>query len=280
MQKRISALTMVRGGGPFLGRWVSYYGGLLGKENLYVFFDGQDQVPPPCTEGCNVSVVPRVEGSVAESDRGRAAILSECASRLIGDYDFVIGTDVDEFIAPDPSTGLTLPQYLGALDPAGRKCFSPLGLDVVQNIAVEGAVDPARGLLEQRSFALVSTRYTKASILCAKAEWGSGFHRVRGSNLHILKDLYLFHFGCADASEVLSKLADGDLASRGWSRHLQKRRRLFNTVSKLPVHNWDTWIPRARRLQSCIRPPYAWNKPAMLGLRILLRIPSRFSGIF
>ncbi|MBR4809246.1 MAG: glycosyltransferase family 92 protein [Bacteroidales bacterium] len=280
MQKRIAALTMVRDGGHFLARWVDYYGGLLGKDNLYVFFDGQDQVPPECTAGCRVTVVPRVEGGVAASDRGRAAILSDCACRLLDRYDFVVGTDVDEFIVPDPSTGLTLPQYLCLLDTGGRRSFSPLGLDVVQKIDAEDGLDASKGLLEQRSYGLISTRYTKSSILCGKVEWGSGFHRARGCNLHILKDLYLFHFGCADASGVLSKIADGDLASRGWSRHLQKRRRLFSTVAKLPVRSWESWMPCARRLQTVIRPPYAWNKPAMLGLKILVRIPERFSKIF
>ena len=277
MLRRISAITMVRNGGDFLRRWVDYYGGQFGRENLYIFFDGTDQVPPAFTAGCNVHVMPRTEGNVAESDRRRAAILSDFARGLLDRYDFVIGTDVDEFIVPDPSKWISLPECLSSLKTEGRVAFSPLGCDVVQNITCEGALDPSRPVLSQRSFALLSTRYTKASILCAKADWGSGFHRVRGSNLHILKDLYLFHFGCADASDVLAKMSDKDLGAHGWSHHLTKRRRLFNLVAKLPVRNWNEWVPRTRRMQSAIRPPYAWNKPAMLGLRILVRIPERFS---
>lgn len=279
MLKRIAALTMVRNGGDFLRRWVGYYGSQLGKSNLFIFFDGLDQVPPEFTAGCNVQVLPRTEGNVAQGDRRRAAILSQFARGLFDRYDFVLGTDVDEFIVADPAKWLSLPEYLSVLKTNGRIAFSPLGCDMVQNTSCESALDPTKPVLAQRSFAFLSTRYTKASILCAPADWGSGFHRVRGSNLHILKDLYLFHFGCADAPGLLSKQADADLGSHGWSRHLGKRARLFRLASRLPARSWNTWIPRARRLQSILRPPYAWNKPAMLGLAILVRIPDRFRRI-
>lgn len=277
---RIAALTMARDADKYLSRWAAWYGSLLGKGNLYIFFDGTDQIPPQCTEGCNVQVVPRVEGSVAEGDRGRIKVLSDFAAGLFERYDFVIGTDVDEFIVPDPSCGLNLVEFLSSLDVRGRKCFSALGCDVVQNVTCEAPMDWNKPFLGQRSFGLLSTRYTKASILCAPVAWGSGFHRVRGSNFHILEDLYLFHFGCADASEVEVRKADRDLASRGWGRHLGKRQRLFKLVAGLKAHSWDIWTPRARRVQTVCRPPYAWNKPAMLGLRILIRIPDRFKSLF
>ncbi len=279
MQKQICAITMVRDGGFFLQKWIDWYGSQLGKENLWIIFDGLDQVPPECTAGCNIQLAERVEGKVSQADRGRIAILSELAGSLLDSYDMVIGTDVDEFIVPDPLCGLSLRDYLSSIDTATGKAFSPLGCDVVQNLSCEEQLDRSRPVLGQRRFALLSTRYTKASILCSKAEWGSGFHRVRGCNLKILPQLYLFHFGCADAAAVLDKIADRDLSSRGWDRHLQKRYRLLRTASRLPARDWELWTPRARRLQTYIRPPWAWNKPSMAGLRILVRIPERFFGI-
>lgn len=280
MPARIAAITMVRNGERFLRKWTAWYGSQLGRDNLFILFDGQDQVPPPCTEGCTVKVMPRVEGNVARADRGRIDIISEFAAGLLESYDFVIGTDVDEFICADPALGMTLAEYLSSLPDAGYSSWSPLGCDVVQRLGVEEPLDWDRTILSQRSHALLSTRYTKASILCKPVGWGSGFHRVRKGNFHILKDLYLFHMGCADAGEVSAKFSDRDLASRGWSRHLGKRERLFATVAQLPVRDWDAWTRRARRLQTLIRPPYAWNKPAMLGLTILVRIPDRFSQLF
>ena len=267
---------MVRGGEHYLEKWVSWYGGQFGRSNLYILFDGTDQVPPPCTDGCNIRIVPRVEGSVAQGDRGRIKLLSTLASELLKDYEFVIGSDVDEYLALDPACGNSLADYLYLTPTEGRKCFSALGCDVVQNISCEEPMDWSKPFLEQRSFAILSTRYTKACILCAPASWGSGFHRVHGSNFHILNDLYLFHFGCADASDVERRRTDEDLAARGWSRHLGKRQRLFQLVAGLEARDWDIWTAKARRIQTVCRPPYAWNKPAMLGLHILVRIPERF----
>jgi len=280
MKKGIAAITMVREGGEYLRKWVDWYGAMLGKGNLYIFFDGSDQVPPDYTSGCNVSVVPRVEGKVAEGDRGRAALLSQRAGNLLDKYDFIIGTDVDEFITTDPASGLSLPEYLSALEPGERKGYSVLGCDVVENSACEASLDYSRPILSQRSYAFLSTRYSKASILCGKAQWGSGFHRIRTNGLHILPGVFLFHFGCADASAVLSKISDSDLQNRGWNHHLQKRLRLFDTVKNLPARDWDKWTPRARSIQSAIRPPWAWNKPSMAGIRIVVRIPERFSELF
>ncbi len=280
MSARIAAITMVRGGEPFLAKWIRWYGSLLGPGHLYIFFDGEDQVPPPCTAHCNVRVVPRVEGNVARGDRGRAGLLSSFAATLLRSYDFVIGTDIDEFLCPDPSTGLDLVQYLSALDRKGSKSFSALGCDVVQRMPEEGPMDWSKPMLGQRSHALLSTRYTKASILCAPLKWGSGFHRVKGHNFHIAKDLYLFHFGCSDAALQNVRLSDSDLASRGWSRHLGKRQRLFGLVAGMQPRSWESGTALARRLQSAIRPPWAWNKPSMLGLRMLVSIPERFFGLF
>ena len=280
MSARIAAVTMARNAGDFLRKWVSWYGAQLGEANLYIFLDGEDQEVPPFTRECHVKVVQRVEGNVAESDRGRIRVLSGFAEGLLSDYDFVIGTDVDEFITPDPATGLGLAEFISAIQPKGRKCFSPLGCDVVQNVSCEAPLDWTRPILEQRSQAFLSTRYTKASILCAPARWGSGFHRVRGSNFHIVKDLYLFHFGGADAVSLQERISGSDLSSRGWGRHFGKRSRLFRLAARLPVRSWGKWVPVARRLQTLLRPPYAWNKPAMLGLRIIVRIPERFRNLF
>ena len=270
---------MVRNGDFFLRRWVRYYGDLLGRENLYIVLDGTDQEVPSFTEGCNVEKVEKVVGKVQVSDRGRAAVMSERAAVLMKRYDMVLGTDVDEFLIVDPALGVSLPEFLSGLKVRGRCSMSGLGCDVVQNITCEAALDGSRPMLEQRSHIVLSTRYTKATVLCKPVQWGSGFHRTRWHNFHIVPDLYLFHFGCADISETEMKLVDSVLSTQGWGRHLNKRRRLISDVPKLPVRDWDVWTKRARVIQTWIRPPYAWNKPAMLNMKIVIRRPERFAGI-
>ncbi len=277
--KKIAALTMVRNDSFFLGKWTAYYGAMLGKENLYIFFDGEDQTVPECAQGCFTKLLPRVEGNVQASDRKRIDILSEFAAGLLGRYDMVIGTDIDEFVIVDPSLGKSLPEFLSDLETGDFNSVSALGCDVIQNIRKEKELDKSAPLLSQRRYARLSTRYTKASVLCRPVQWGSGFHRTRKGNYHIVPGLYLFHFGCADMSFLGLKMDDKDLSDRGWNHHLFKRRRMMKQLPCLPVRDWDKWTRRAVWLQARLRHLYAWNKPAMLGMRIVVGIPERFSDL-
>ena len=276
---KIAALTMVRNDDFFLGRWADYYGRLLGKENLFIYFDGEDQTVPSFAQGCNVTVIPRVDGDVRVSDKQRINILSARAQELLKSYDMVIGTDVDEFLVVDPSLGESLPDFLSRQDRKGRNSLSGLGCDIIFDPDSDAPFDRTASLLSQRRSALLSTRYTKTSVLCAPVQWGSGFHRTRRGDFHICEGLYLFHFGCADPSIIGQKMQDKDLVSRGWNRHLLKRRRLIDSLPGVPFRDWDEWTRKARKLQSTLRLPYTWNKPAMLNLKIRVHVPERFSSV-
>ena len=278
MTKRIAALTMVRNDEFFLRKWVAYYGRELGKKNLYVVFDGLDQNVPDFCAGVNVEVVEHVQGNVREADRGRIDLLSERAGRLFARYDMVIGTDVDEFLVVDPLDGRSLVEFLSQTQ-TRLPSISGLGIDVGQKLGEEGAIDASRPFLSQRGYAKLSTRYSKASVLLRPVAWGSGFHRTRKGNFHIVRNLYLFHFGCVDLDRIKAKMNDGELAAAGWTRHLRKRAGTIFLVSRGPARGWDGTVAWARRIQNVVRPPYAWNKPAMFELKIVVRIPERFSAI-
>ena len=152
-------------------------------------------------------------------------------------------------------------------------------MDVGQKIGEEADIDASRPFLSQRSYAKLSTRYSKASVLLRPVAWGSGFHRTRRGNFHIVKDLYLFHFGCVDLARIRAKMDDGELAAAGWTRHLRKRAGTIFLVSNSRALDWDETVDRARKIQNLVRPPYAWNKPAMFEARIVVRIPRRFAEI-
>ncbi len=284
--KKIAAITMLRDDEDFLRKWISWYGAQLGVEHLYVFLDGKDQRIPDFCKGVKVEAVDRIAGNVQQGDKGRIAFLSKVAASLFQDqehpYDMVIGTDVDEFLAPDPARRLSLSEFLEEVADASRVSISGLGVDVGQKLGEEAPLDFSRPLLSQRAYAKLSTRYSKASVLLrpkegAKCpEWGSGFHRVRGHNFHIVKDLYLFHFGSADQMRIRQRMEKTDLVSKGWGRHFNKRMKTITLVSRCKARNWEQTIPLVRNIQNCIRPPYAWNKPAMFELQIVVRIPEKF----
>ena len=276
--KRIAALTMVRNDDFYLEKWVEYYGGQLGKENLYIFFDGTDQKIAPFCEGTNAFLHEKIGSQVVQAEKGRLAFLSEQAAKLLaGGYDLVIGVDADEFIVVDPARGMSLEEYLSAqkIDVS----LSALGLDFGQKLGEEGDITSDRPFLQQRRYAQIGTRYTKPSIVAAPCRWGSGFHRVKGHNFHIGKDLYLLHFGYFDKKRLEDRFNDKDRLSQGWGKHMKKRSRTIRLVSTRRARPFDPWVRFARICQTIVRPPYALNKPAMFELRIIVRIPERFENI-
>jgi len=276
--KKIAALTMVRNDEFYLRKWVEYYGAQLGREHLYIFFDGTDQQIPAFCDGTHAVAVPKIGTDVVSNDKGRVAVMSAKAAELFdAGYDLVIGTDADEFVVVDPKLGLTLPEYLSR-QKIGVS-LSPLGLDFGQKLGEEGDIDAAVPFLQQRHYAQIGTRYTKCSVLARPCQWGSGFHRVKGHNFHIGKDLYLLHFGYFDMKRLQDRFRDADRLDLGWEAHMRKRARTIRYATELPARDFECWTRFARVCQTLCRPPYALNKPAMLELRIVVRIPGRFSDL-
>ena len=274
---RVCAITMARNDDFFLKRWVKYYGSQLGRENLYVYLDGKDQHVPDECEGANFFICDKLLGNRVRGDKLRISFLCGKAHELLNRYDYVIGTDADEFLIVDPLLGMTLPEYIASY--GVRTTLSGLGVDVGQHLEFEGKFDNGRGFLEQRSYARLSTRYTKASIIAKKVRWGSGFHRVKGHNYHIGKGLYLFHMGYFDMERVQNRFSDRDHLSSGWTKHLQRRARTIYLVSSRKARAWDKWTGVARWIQTVFRPIYAINKPAMFEAVLIVRIPERFKNI-
>lgn len=274
--KKIAAITMARNDEFFLSRWIKYYGDEIGTENLYIYLDGTDQKTPRNAGNAHITKLPHRDMTRAAGDKYRIGLMNDLAQRLLETYDIVIGCDCDEFLVVDPDTGKSLAEYLS--DIQIKNTVSGLGLDVGQNMNIERVLDKNAPLLEQREYALLSTRYTKPVVKNAPVDWGSGFHSISGHNFHIDKNLYLLHFGAVDM-----KMLEQKAAARGadWLAHLRRRGNgTINAVTQLPAQN-EKWLRRARILQTIARPIYALDKPGMLGIKRVVKIPTRFkkSGI-
>lgn len=275
--KKICAITMARNDAFFLEHWIEYYGGLLGKENLYVFLDGTDQPTPANAGNAHVTHCQRVTGQIVASDRGRITRLSEEAGKLLQRYDLVIGCDADEFLVLDPKIDDTLPSYLSRLD---IKCsVSGLGLDIGQKLGEEPRIEGNRPFLSQRSYAVISSRYTKPVVLAKAVKWGAGFHRVKGHNFRIDPNLYLLHFGMFDMEMLKARFKDKDRMATGWQRHLKKRSRVIDLITHKKAGDGDRYFPIARTVQRICRPLFAPNKPSMARWKPVIRLPERFKKI-
>ena len=275
--KRICALTMVRNDDFYLKKWTAYYGRELGEENLYIFLDGKDQPIPDWCPKAHITAYDKIKGQVVEAEKGRLALLSQKAAELLESYDLVIGSDADEFLIVDPALGISLAEYLSSKDI--KISLSGLGVDVGQNTKEETGIIENEPFLRQRHYARLSTRYSKPSVLAAPVVWGSGFHRIKGHNFHIAKYLYLFHFGYFDLGRIEARFNDKDRKEAGWSRHLAKRSKTIRLVTNKKAGEWNCRVNFARIVQNLVRPPYAWNKPAMFEMVVIVHSPERFQDI-
>lgn len=276
MTKRIAAITMARNDEFFVSRWVEYYGHELGVDNLYIILDGTDQTEPKNASNAHIMKLPHTDMSRAAGDKYRIGKINELANKLFKKYDIVIGCDSDEFLIVDPGVGTGLREYLSNLK--YKTCASGLGFDIGQNMNYEKTLNTKKTFLSQREYALLSTRYTKPVILFKPAKWGSGFHHVKSHNFHIDNNLYLLHFGAVDMDMLISK---AEKRGPDWVNHLRRRGNgTINMVSSKPAKS-PVYIKIARIMQRIFRPFYAWNKPGMLGIKWVVRIPSNFkkSGV-
>ncbi len=277
--KKICAITMVRNDEFNLRKWVEYYGYQLGRENLRIYFDGEDQTIPSFCEDIYAELKPRNPGLVVKSEKLRLTFLSQQAARLMQEegYDMVIGVDADEFLIVDPRVDMTLTEYLSTIDI--NISVSGLGIDVGQHLNEENVIDASRPFLSQRKYAYLCSRYTKPSVITAPVMWGSGFHRIKGHNFHIDKNLYLFHFGSVDLEMIKQRMGDTDLLSTGRLRHIKKRAKTIYIISGKKARDWDKTVNKMRRVQQSLRQLFAWNKPWNPICKVVVKIPDRFNNI-
>lgn len=277
--KRIAAITMVRNDEFYLRRWVEYYGRELGKENLYIFFDGTDQRIPDFCEGTTTRLRERNPQHVVKAEKDRLGFLSEQAAVLFNQkgYDLVIGTDADEFLVVDPNVGQSLAEYLSGLKI--RTSVSALGIDVGQHLEKEGVLDGSKPFLAQRHHAYICSRYTKPSTISRPVRWGSGFHRVKGHDLHIDKNLFLFHFGSIDLKMIEDRMGNKDLVATGRLKHIKKRARTIYLITEGKVREWESTTRWVRLIHQWVRPIWALNKPWNTIRKYIVRIPDRFFNI-
>ncbi len=285
---KVACITTVRNDRIFLRKWIEYYGGNFGRQSLFVIIDGLDETIPAGFEGVNflhlrhrdwaaeISNTP-MRRVVMEHNRSRA--ISDLARTLWRyDYDAVIATDVDEFLVADPARHASLNAFIQGHQ-ARTSTLSGLGLDVVQDLKSEPAIDPSQPFLAQRSVAVVSNAYTKPVLAFKPVTWGAGLHRVKRRNFHIHPDLFMFHFGMIDYETAMGRANDPNLIAAGWGPHMQRREVLFRMVEAATAVEGEPLFDSARRRMTWVRRPLAWNKPAKLPGPPVVIIPERLRAV-
>jgi hypothetical protein len=197
---RVAVLTIARDEGEMLARWVDHYGRSAGHENLIVFDDGSTD---GSTDGlaCTVQHLPGFRKGNFE--KGRMGLASGVAHGLLGLYDVVIFTDVDEFLVPDPAIYADLSDYLARRP---EPVIAPFALNVVHHTAVEGPLVCGKPILGQRAYAQFAPLMCKPSVKRVPAAWRYASHAIEASYLPD-PGLFMLHMKFADV-DLLRRQAD------------------------------------------------------------------------
>ncbi|NGN95614.1 glycosyltransferase family 2 protein [Nocardioides sp. KC13] len=214
---RIAVLTIARDEGEMLARWVDHYGRQAGHENLIVFDDGSTD---GSTDGlaCTVQHLPGFRKGNFEA--GRMGLASGVAHGLLGIYDVVIFTDVDEFLIPDPARYADLSDYLARRP---ERVIAPFALNVIHHTAVEGPLIDGKPILGQRAYAQFAPLMCKPSVKRVPAAWTSASHGIKAPYVPD-PGLFMVHM----------KFADVDLLRR----QADRRNELARTVGRGKGSSW------------------------------------------
>jgi hypothetical protein len=220
-QPTIAVMTMVRDEGPALRRWVEYYAGQVGLENLIVLDDNSSD---GSTEGleCTVHHLPELPGR-AGFENARMGLVSGIAQGLLWVYDFVAFVDADEFLVADPEKFRDLRQFIAERGDA--RVIAPMALNVVHCTAVEADLDPTRPIMDQRSYAKFVPLMCKPAIKSVPAAWRESSHGILAPYT-VDPELFMLHLKFADRNvlrDMAEKrnamvLADGRASGSSWAK--------------------------------------------------------------
>ncbi|MBJ3763547.1 hypothetical protein ILP92_12395 [Maribius pontilimi] len=159
----IAAFTLVRNDSYFLRKCIDHYGAAFGLQALFVLRHGSDWTMPALPPGVNVLTF---DGPMPRGPRNdwSAALCSDFAAFLLGQYKAVVRADTDEFLVADPQSGLSLADAILAERDQG--CISALGIDVIHDIANESALSQEAGsILAQRRHGVITREFTKPCVV-------------------------------------------------------------------------------------------------------------------
>jgi hypothetical protein len=105
----------------------------------------------------------------------RVELFNNLVKVMLERYSIVIRVDVDEFLVPDPRKYASLRRYVDNLD---ARYVTAIGLDVIEMPSEAALRYDVKPLLQQRSFAVKASAYSKTCVTRTPLRWSPGFHTV------------------------------------------------------------------------------------------------------
>jgi glycosyltransferase involved in cell wall biosynthesis len=194
---KVAAVTMVYNEKEYLPLWLRHYGRHVGAENCFVVDHGSEDGSTEQLGGASRVRIPR---SPYDPPRQSAFNSQFCAS-LLKWYDWVIYSDVDEIIMPDPKVAISLRDYCRRPIP---DVVSAIGLNIIHRAEHEPPLDLSRPVSEQRRYAFACSPMCKPSLIRRPVVWSPGSHASDAPTT--FDHLYMFHLRWFDLPIGLARL--------------------------------------------------------------------------
>ena len=181
-------MTIVHDEAFFLPIWLTYYSRFFAPDDIYVL---DHDTTDGSTDRPGFHRLPVSHDGV--DHRWMRDTVSALQRELQQTYDVVLFTDVDEIVAFDPDLG-DLGQFIDRFRDPFVQC---VGHEIIHRPDREPPFDPARPVLEQRSWWFANAAYNKPLLATEPLDWVPGFHGVENAVERRLVDLdtnlHLFH---------------------------------------------------------------------------------------
>jgi hypothetical protein len=195
-RRRRALVTIVHNEPVFLPLWLRYYSRFFRPRDIYVL-DNESTDGSTLRDG--FVRIPAAHDSV--DHEWMASVIGELQHELIGRYDAVLVTDVDEIVVPHPRLG-TLGDYIDHFDEGWVNC---LGYELLHMRDSEPPIRLDRPILEQRHHWFYNDGYDKAALATVPLDYKPGLHGRTDHQFQLDPDLRMIHLHRMDYDLCLER---------------------------------------------------------------------------
>jgi len=225
----LAIVTMVYNEAELLPVWLRYYASQVGAAHCYIVDHGSDDgsTEPARIGGANLLRLPRSP----QDDTRRAEFISRLCAALLGYYDAVLYTDIDEIVVAEHG--------LQAFSAHAAPVSTAIGLNII-HAAGEPPIDLQRPVGAQRRYAAFSSALCKPVLIRRPVAWAPGFHCVADAD-PVFEGLYLFHLRYCDRAIALARL--GRTRAMPWADQAGgAHQRVDDAAFTLMLDNFSTML--------------------------------------